>query len=303
MPTLETGTRDARGYRLHVRTGGDGDPIILVHGLGVSGRYFESLGEELARSSRVSIPDLPGWRTSERPDRALTLDELADVLADLAAQEERAPVFVANSFGCQVVLALAERRPQSVRALVLIGPTVDPAYRGWLRHAIRLLVGATRERNGLFPIVLQDYVLMGPRRMLATARVALSDTPERRLPAIDTPVIVVRGEHDALTTVEWARRCADLAPHGEFVEIRGAAHAAHVSHPERLAELVETLLAERQDRVGEVVGRVDHRHVPGSREDHEPGIDERVTPDRSPDRRDDAIALAPDEQRGGDHEG
>jgi pimeloyl-ACP methyl ester carboxylesterase len=94
------------------------------------------------------------------------------VLADLAARETRAPVFVANSFGCQVVLALAARRPQTVRGLVLIGPTVDPAYRGWLRHAVRLLVGATRERSGLFPIVLQDYLLMGPRRMLATARVA-----------------------------------------------------------------------------------------------------------------------------------
>jgi hypothetical protein len=82
------------------------------------------------------------------------------------------------------------------------------------------------------------------------------DTPERRLPTIDAPILVVRGEHDALTTVEWARRCADLAPRGEFVEIAGAAHAAHVSHPERVAELVDSLLAERDDQVGEVVGRV-----------------------------------------------
>jgi len=264
MPTLESRWRDARGYRLHVRTGGEGEPIVLVHGLGVSGRYFEPLGKELARSFRVSIPDLPGWRTSERPRRALTLDELAEVLAELAGQQDGAPVFVANSLGCQIVLALAQRHPQSVRALILIGPTVDPAYRGWVRHAIRLLVGATRERAGLFPIVLRDYFLMGPRRMLATARAALADEPERRLPTIEAPVLVVRGERDALTTLGWARRCAALAPRGAFVEITGAAHATHVSHAEFVAELVERFLAECDDRGGEVVGSVEHGHVTGA---------------------------------------
>jgi pimeloyl-ACP methyl ester carboxylesterase len=264
MPTLEFRSRDAGGYRLQVREGGIGDPIVLVHGLGVSGRYFEPLGKQLASSFRVSIPDLPGWRRSERPSRALTLEELADALADLGAAESRAPAFVANSLGCQIVLALAERHPQIARALILIGPTVDPAYRGWLRHAVRLLVGATREQSGLFPIVLEDYVLMGPRRMLATARAALADEPERRLHGIEAPVLVVRGERDALTTVGWARRCAALAPHGAFVAVEGAAHAAHVSHAERVAELVEGFLAEGGDRVGEVVGGVDHGHVAGS---------------------------------------
>ena len=92
MPTVH-----ANGIDIYYEVQGEGEPIVLVHGLGVSGRYFESLGNELARSFRVSIPDLPGWRTSERPRRALTLDELAEVLAELAGQQDGAPVFVANS--------------------------------------------------------------------------------------------------------------------------------------------------------------------------------------------------------------
>jgi len=150
------------------------------------------------------------------------------------------------------------------RALILIGPTVDPVYRGWVRHAIRLLVGATRERSGLFPIVLEDYVRMGPRRIFATARAALADAPEQRLPRIEAPVLVVRGEHDALTTPDWARRCAALAPRGAFVELTGAAHAAHVSHTRDVAELVERFLAKCDDGVRELVGRVDHGHMTGS---------------------------------------
>ncbi len=264
MPRLGSRSREVGGFSLDVREAGAGDPVVLVHGLGVSGEYFEPLGEALVRSFSVSIPDLPGWRKSERPRRALTIGELAEVLADLLPPGGRPPAFVANSLGCQIVLALAERHPERVRALILIGPTVDPAYRGWLRHATRLLVGATRERNGLLPIVLEDYVRMGPRRILATARAALADAPEQRLVRIAAPVLVVRGERDALTTSGWVRRCAELAPRGELVEIAGAAHAAHVSHTGEVAELVERFLAECDDDVGELVGRVDHRDMTGS---------------------------------------
>ncbi len=265
MSTLESRWRETGGYRLHVREGGAGGPVVLVHGLGVSGRYFEPLGRELARTFRVTIPDLPGWGESEQPRRALTIEQLADVVGELLAGEDGTPALVANSLGCQVALALAERPSSRPGPLVLIGPTVDPAYRGWARHAARLLVGATREERGLMTVVLRDYVRMGPRRMLETAAEALADRPEQRLPRVDVPVLVVRGERDALTTPAWARRCATLAPHGRLVEIEGAAHAAHVSHPRVVAELVERLLAEGDDRVGEVVGGVDHRDVTRAR--------------------------------------
>ena len=241
--------REVVGHALHVREGGAGEPVVLVHGLGVSGRYFEPLGRELARARRVVIPDLPGSGASRGPRRALALEELADVLGALLALEGR-PAVVANSLGCQVALAVAERRPALAERLVLIGPTVDPAYRGWLAQAARILLDTVREPPRLAPIVLADYARMGPRRVLATAREALADRPERRLPHVECPVLVVRGERDATTTLAWARRCAALAPQGAFVGLPGAAHAAHVSHPVRVAELVESFLAEGEDRLG-----------------------------------------------------
>ena len=100
MSTLESRWRETGGYRLHVREGGAGDPVVLVHGLGVSGRYFEPLGRELARTFRVTIPDLPGWGESEQPRRALTIEQLADVVGELLAGEDGMPALVANSLGC-----------------------------------------------------------------------------------------------------------------------------------------------------------------------------------------------------------
>jgi pimeloyl-ACP methyl ester carboxylesterase len=239
------------GHRLHVREAGAGDPVVLVHGLGVSGRYLEPLGELLARQRRVVIPDLPGWGQSERPPRALDIEAAADVLAELVRRETAEPTpFVANSLGCQVVVALGQWHPDLAGPLVLIGPTVDPLYRSWGRHAWRIAVDTLHEPVSLWPILLGDYARMGVPRVVATARAALDDRPETRLPTIASPVLVLRGEHDRITTADWGRRCASLAPRGRYELVPRSAHAAHFSDPRPVSRLVESFLAETGNRLG-----------------------------------------------------
>lgn len=253
-PLFQSRRADVLGLRLHVRVAGSGPPVVLVHGLGVSGTYFEPLGLLLARTRRVVVPDLPGWGRSDRPSRPLGVEGAAEVLGGLARRVGRPVPLVANSYGAQVVLALADAEPGLVDRLVLIGPTVDPVYRGWARHAWRLAVDSSREPPSLWPTLARDYASMGPRRVLATAGSALRDRPESRLPRVGTPVLVLRGARDAITTDAWCRRLAALAPHGGFVQVDGAAHAAHVSRAAVVAALVEEFLAERDDRVDELVG-------------------------------------------------
>jgi 2-hydroxy-6-oxonona-2,4-dienedioate hydrolase len=242
------------GLQMHVRMAGTGEKVLLLHGLGVSGRYFMPLARVLAEKRRVVIPDLPGWGLSERPVRPLGIGGAADVLAEFLGRcREPATPIVANSFGCQVTLMLAQRRPDLVGSLVLLGPTVDPRYRSWWLHAIRLALDSMREPPALWRILVSDYARMGFQRLAATARGALEDRPEERLSALSTPVLVIRGERDAITTPEWASSCASRAPHGSFAIVRKAAHAAQFSHPVAVARLVEAFLAEQADRVGERV--------------------------------------------------
>jgi pimeloyl-ACP methyl ester carboxylesterase len=160
------------------------------------------------------------------------------------------PLLVANSLGCQIVIELARSKPALVGGLVLIGPTVDPRYRSWMRQSSALMIDWWREPRSLWPIIMRDYLDMGARRVVATARFALADCPEIKLPEITTPVLVVRGGRDALTSNGWAERCAALAQRGSFVTIRDAAHAAHFSHPGLVAAVVEPFLAECIDGFG-----------------------------------------------------
>jgi 2-hydroxy-6-oxonona-2,4-dienedioate hydrolase len=199
--------------------------VILVHGLGVSPRYWRPL-----------LCVLPG---SEAPDlrACATLGAQADLLAEVLAGDPA--TLVGNSYGCQVITELAVRRPELIRGMVFVGPTVDRRRRTWLSQGARLAVAATREPAGLVALAVRDYFATGPLRTLRMAREAMADPVEAKLPKLRAPLLVVRGERDPLCPPDWAEEVASLAPEGRLAVVSGAAHAVHYTHPRELAALVE----------------------------------------------------------------
>jgi len=135
---------DVEGLRLHVRERAGQSPgrppWVLLHGLAVSHRYLMPTAMSLERSD-VYVPDLPGFGLSQRPAGTLGPGEHADVIATwMDGAGIGGAGVLGNSFGCQVAVELAVRRPDLVTLLVLVGPTVDPAAptalgqaRRWLR--------------------------------------------------------------------------------------------------------------------------------------------------------------------------
>ena len=250
------------GLRIHTRTAGTGEPVVLVHGFGMSGSYMLPLARSLARWFSVVVPDLPGSGRSEKPPTPLGIGELAEALsACLDTLELPRPALVANSMGCQVVTELAVRRPERVGPLTLIGPTVDPDQRR-ARHQV---LGGVREL-GREPLSLlthpaQDGV-MGIRALLATARSALADRIEERLPLIEQPTLVLRGSEDGFVTAAWAERVAALLPRSRLVVVPGQPHAVHYTRPDLVGQLVrELLVEEREEAGGQLVGDLPHRYV------------------------------------------
>jgi pimeloyl-ACP methyl ester carboxylesterase len=137
--------------------------------------------------------------------------------------------------GCQVAVELAVRRPKLARALVLVGPTVDPAARSRRLHFARLAVDALREPLALNAIVTTDYVRAGPLRTLASARRMVEHRIEERLPLVTQPAVVVRGERDPIVPQSWGEHAAALLPKGRLEVVPRAPHAAHWTHPAQVA--------------------------------------------------------------------
>lgn len=226
-------------------SGAGGTAVVLVHGLGVSSRYWRPLARRLAAGRPVYAPDLPGHGRSAAPRRALDVPGLSRALEDwMTATGLPRAVLVGNSMGCQVAAELAARAPERVAALVLAGPTVDPAARSAPAQLLRLLLSAPVEHPAIHPLVVLDYARAGPRRILDELSHMLDHRIEELLPRVRAPALVLRGRLDRVVPGPWARTAAGLLPRGRLVEVTGGGHAVHFSRSDVVAEEVEGFLSE-----------------------------------------------------------
>ena len=247
---LESQWRMAGELALHARVA-DRVPswfpaVVLVHSLGVSSRCMAPLARELAAFYRVFAVDLPGFGRSDKPPRRLGLVELAETLGVwMRTSGLRTATIVGNSYGCQIAIELAVRRPRMVQRLVLVGPTTDPAFRTRRQQIARLALDATREPLSLLGIALTDYLRCGPRRILHGVREAVEQRVEERVGLVTAPALVIRGMRDPLVSAAWAERLASALPAGRLVVVPGAAHAAHYAAPRSVARAVRRFVDEQ----------------------------------------------------------
>jgi pimeloyl-ACP methyl ester carboxylesterase len=165
LPGLEERFADLKGARLRYFVGGEGPPLILVHGLGGAAANWTELAPLLATRHRLLVPDLPGHGGSEPLPAVSGLEPFADRVALLAEREAMLPApVVGHSLGGMVVLRLALRRPGDVSAVVLAA-------------AAGLSVGNVWGRN-----LLSLFTAVRPGRLAARSRRLVSRSkPLRRL--------------------------------------------------------------------------------------------------------------------------
>ena len=234
------------GLDLFWRELGTGDPLVFVHGIGISGRYLLPTAERLAPHVRALVPDLPGSGRSSRPPRALGVGGTAGALdAWLDAIGVERASFLGNSMGCQTIVRLAALRPERVERLVLVGPTVDANARALGRQILRLAADAFREPARLVGMAAWDYAVYGPVRLLRTARSVVDDAIEEHAPSVRAPTLVVRGEYDPLVPQEWAEELVALMPDARLEVVAGAPHAVNYTAADQLASLTLDFLNER----------------------------------------------------------
>jgi pimeloyl-ACP methyl ester carboxylesterase len=216
------------GLRLHVRSRASdaGTPWVLVHGLAVSHRYLMPTAAAL-QGGPVHVPDLPGFGLSGKPRQVYdVVRHCAAVAAWMDAEGISGARVLGNSFGCQVAVELAVRRPDLVSALVLVGPTVDPAAPTAAGQALRWVVDLGWEDPWQARIIAADVRDARPRRILATLRLSVRHRIDRRLPLVQAPVLFLRGEHDRIVPSRWLRQAAGLTPRAAVDVVPAAAHNA-----------------------------------------------------------------------------
>jgi pimeloyl-ACP methyl ester carboxylesterase len=264
------------GVELTRHRGGSGQPLVLVHGLGLSWRSWQPILDALEdRHDEIAI-DLPGFGASPRlPDRAApTPARLADAVeAELDRLGLDAPVLVGNSLGGWVTLELA-RRGRGAR-VVAISPSglESPPERAVIiainqLMRVRARLGAPLGRWLTAP-ALARLVLFGglrsqPWRLSPEAAVGdlhdfgrspgfqstLSSTIATRAPIwlgeIRTPVRVVYGTLDLMLGGFTAPRFAAAIPRAELIALPAVGHVPMLDDPELVARTILDFTADAE---------------------------------------------------------
>jgi pimeloyl-ACP methyl ester carboxylesterase len=236
----------ANGLYLHVRTReaqGAGAPAwVLLHGLAVSHRYLMPTAAALA-DGPVYVPDLPGFGLSQKPRHVYDTKQHAEAIAAWMDDEGISGArLLGNSFGCQVAVELAVVRPDLVSALVLVGPTVDPAAPTAAAQVGRWLRDLVYEDPHQARIIATDVRDAGLGRVLRTLRYSVRHRIDRRLPLVQAPILVLRGEHDPIAPPAWVVSAAGLAVDGGVGEVAGAAHNAVTTAGDQIAAIAEAFV-------------------------------------------------------------
>jgi pimeloyl-ACP methyl ester carboxylesterase/quercetin dioxygenase-like cupin family protein len=129
--TFHTEEVATNGTTLHVRVGGSGPTVVLLHGYGETGDMWGPLAANLARNHTVIVPDLRGMGLSVRAETGFEkvnqADDIVGVMDTLHAP--RADI-VAHDIGNMVAFALASRHAERVTKLVLMDAPV-PGVGPW----------------------------------------------------------------------------------------------------------------------------------------------------------------------------
>lgn len=244
MPTIQTGRLNTY-YELH----GEGEPLLLIRGLGSTRDGFKAQVEGLSPYFRVISFDNRCVGRTDQPQVPFTIADMADDTAALIDALGFKSVHVFGvSLGGMVAQELVLRHPEKVRRLVLActhaGPRTASRSPEWavqifnesrdmpraeaLRHSIPLLFSkkTVEERPELIEETLAVMANNNQPKtsyLLQLGAVMLHDTADR-LCGITHPTLVLTGTEDTLVNPSNSRLIARLIPGARLLEFEEAGH-------------------------------------------------------------------------------
>jgi 2-succinyl-6-hydroxy-2,4-cyclohexadiene-1-carboxylate synthase len=263
----------ADGAAYSVSTGGEGPPLLLIHGFTGRGTDWAPFLPALRRRTTTISVDLLGHGRSDSPaDPARhAVERQAADMAVVLRELDAVPATVAGySLGARVALRLAVAEPEAVARLVLESPSAgvaDPAARAQRRAADEQLAQLL-DGDGIDAFVdrWEDLPLFAPERTLPAAHRArlhaarLRNRPEGlaaslrgagqgameplhgRLAGVTVPTLVVAGARDE-AGADRARAIAAGIPNARLEIMEGIGHAPHREAPQRFRRLLLDFLA------------------------------------------------------------
>ena len=247
------------GYRIHYYVGGDGPPLVMVHGVASRAADAALLYPELMRHRRVYALDLLGYGNSDRPrDASYTVAMQAEVVRGfMDALGIREADMLGVSLGGWIALKVAAEHPQRVKKLVLVSsaglafPTTlretafSPNDLDELRASLAL---QTDQASRIPTFVLRDFLRRSKQKawvVRRSMRAALraDDLLDRKLQRVTMPVLLVWGTRDRIVPFPVAAAMQREMPHARLVALKGCGHLAVIECRDKALPAIRDFLS------------------------------------------------------------
>jgi pimeloyl-ACP methyl ester carboxylesterase len=254
--------------RMAIEVEGEGDPVLMIHGLGGTSNTWTPLAAAFARMKRIRL-DLPGSGRSDCVEGPLSIARFvqAALRALASAGVERAHV-VGHSMGTIVAAHLAAENPKAVRSLALFGPLLAPpdpmranlrargakARAEGMQDIADALVqaatsSATKSRRPATVAFVRESLMRQSPHGYARSCEALADAEPADAPRIACPTLLVTGDEDGVAPPNAVRQMGEkIAAGGARVTVevlRGCGHWTPVEMPEECTQLLRAHYAQR----------------------------------------------------------
>jgi pimeloyl-ACP methyl ester carboxylesterase len=247
--------------------GGEGAPVMLLHGLAGHAEEWTETASWLVHSHRALAPDARGHGASERaPFDVSRAAHVADVEAWVQYFDLGPVVLIGQSLGGHTAFLVAASRPDLVSRLVVVEATPEPEpdvavdVRGWLDRwpvpfpsreaALAFFGGDTLWARAWTDGLEAAADGLRPRFDLEVMIASLEDVAKREYwdewSRVRCPTLVVRAEMgvpDYLTD-----RMTELQPNATLIEIADARHDVHLEQPRQWRQALEPFLSQRLGR-------------------------------------------------------
>jgi len=264
IPTSTLAQQALRPTELFVQETGSGTPLLLIHGLMVSGEMYRPALPGLAQHHHLIVPDLRGYGHSRALPGPYTVTQLADDLARLLDDLgiDTAVDVLGYSQGGAVAQQLAYARPDRVRGLVLactyaynmlsLREHMEGIALPWLIRilGLRRLAGMVSGAGGgarMSPEIerwFQGILTDNDQSRMVEASQAMTAFDSRPwLDQIVCPTLVIAGAEDTAVPLAHAQMLVQGIPGAQLRMVDGAGHTLLWTHTEVFTKLVNEFLA------------------------------------------------------------
>ena len=251
---------DIPGFSMPYLDGGQGEPLVLVHGFGGDKDNFTRIAGFLTSRFRVIAPDLPGFGEASRdPAARYHIDAQVERLHAFISGLRLGPVHLGgNSMGGFIAAQYAATYPDEVRSLWLLDAAGATLARGTELIAryidsgeMPLLVRREADYDALLRAVAHRMPLLPHSVRRALARRAVADfalhtrifreiglespTLDARYPAIRVPTLIVWGRDDRILSPAAGEAMRQWIPRSRLVVMDATGHLPMIERPRAAA--------------------------------------------------------------------